>query len=295
MRIVFGLLCLSVVLIAGIAKGHAQTHSPLKVVTSFSILEDLVKALGGEQVEITNLVARNSDAHSYQPKPSDAIAIAKADLVVANGLGFEGWITRLMDNNGYKNARLIASQGVHELIQSGEVDPHAWQSFSNITLYIHNISRQLMLLRPQHSREFTDRRDKLLQKLNALRSDLMQQVDAIPSSNRVVVTSHDAFGYLGREFGFTFLAPVGLSTEAEASASDVAQLIDQIHTLGVQALFIENINNPMLLQQISSETGVRIGGRLYSDALSEQDGPASTYLAMMRHNLETLTHALKRP
>ena len=265
--------------------------SSIRVVTSFSILEDLVKELGGENVSVVNLVSRNSDAHMYQPKPSDAVSIAKADLVIFNGLGFEGWITRLIKNSGYKNNQLIASEGIDAIENGEEIDPHAWQSFHNIRVYIQNITRALIRLRPQHTTEFTQRQKEYLNNLNALENRLKAQLAKTPRENRIVVTSHDAFGYLGREFNIQFLAPVGLSIEVEASAADVAGVINQIREQQVRAIFVENITNPRLLQRIAAETEIAVGGRLYSDALSEIEGPADTYLNMMRHNIESLITA----
>ena len=270
----------------------SANDSSIRVVTSFSILEDLVKELGGQYVSVVNLVGRNSDAHMYQPKPSDAVAIAKADLVVFNGLGFEGWIPRLIKNSGYKNQQIIASRGVDAIKNGKEIDPHAWQSFHNIRLYIQNISQMLIQLRPQHVEALTKRQQKYLASVSNLEQRLKKQFASIPPNKRIVVTSHDAFGYLGREFKIQFLAPLGLSLEVEASAEDVAAIIDQIREQSVKALFVENINNPRLLELISAETNVTIGGRLYSDALSEVEGPASTYLKMMRYNIESLINRL---
>ena len=263
----------------------------LRVVTSFSILQDLVRTLGGDHVSVVNLVGENSDAHTYQPKPSDAIAIASADLVVFNGLAFEGWMARLIENSGYKNQQLIASLGVDAITRGEESDPHAWQSFHNIRVYIHNITRMLIALRPQHAEELAQRQRRYLSALNALQRRLIERIAGIPAKQRIVVTSHDAFGYLGREFDIQFLAPLGLSIDVEASAADVSAIIDQIRERRVKALFVENINDPRLLQRIAAETGVAIGGRLYSDALSEAHGPAGTYLDMMRHNVESLISA----
>jgi len=267
--------------------------SSIRVVTSFSILEDLVKALGGENVSVVNLVGRNSDAHMYQPKPSDAVAIANAELVVFNGLEFEGWMVRLIENSDYQGNQLIASKGVDAISSGDEIDPHAWQSFHNIGIYIQNITRALIALRPQHANQFTQRQKQYLNNLNRLNKGITEKLAMIPSNQRVVVTSHDAFGYLGREFDIQFLAPHGVSLEVEASAEDVAAVIDQIRKQNVQALFVENINNPRLLQRIAAETNVGIGGRLYSDALSEADGPADTYLNMMQYNVESLITAFK--
>ena len=237
------------------------------------------------------MVPRNSDAHIYSPKPSDSIAISNADLVIFNGLGFEGWILRLIKDSGKKKNYLISSDGINLLNQSNEIDPHAWQSFKNIRIYIDNISRELINLMPEHEKYFVLRKNDYLKKLSKLEINLNDQLSHIPIHKRIVITSHDAFGYLGREFNIQFLAPLGLSLDAEASAEDVADIINQVKEKEVTALFLENIDNPKLLKMISLESGIPIGGKLYSDALSEIDGPAGTYLDMMRHNVKSLIKA----
>ena len=262
-----------------------------KIVTSFSILEDLVLELGGDRVSVTNLVPRNSDAHIYSPKPSDAVAISNADLIIFNGLGFEGWIFRLIKDSDKEKNYLISSDGINSLNRFNEIDPHAWQSFKNIRIYIDNISGKLINLMPEHEKYFVLRRNNYLKKLSELEMNLSNQLSNIPIKKRIVITSHDAFGYLGREFNIEFLAPLGLSLDAEASAEDVAKIINQIKEKKVTALFMENINNPKLLKAISKESGVPVGGKLYSDALSEIGGPAGTYIDMMRHNVKSLIEA----
>ena len=269
----------------------AEEDRSFEIVTSFTILENLVSELGGSRVSVTNLVPRNSDAHIYSPKPSDSIAISNADLVIFNGLGFEGWILRLIKDSGKKKNYLISSDGINLLNQSNEIDPHAWQSFKNIRIYIDNISRELINLMPEHEKYFVLRRNDYLKKLSKLEINLNDQLSHIPIHKRIVITSHDAFGYLGREFNIQFLAPLGLSIDAEASAEDAADIINQVKEKEVTALFLENIDNPKLLKMISLESGIPISGKLYSDALSEIDGPAGTYLDMMRHNLKSLIKA----
>ncbi len=269
----------------------AEEDRSFEIVTSFTILENLVSELGGSRVSVTNLVPRNSDAHIYSPKPSDSIAISNADLVIFNGLGFEGWIFRLIKDSGKENNYLIASDGINLLNQSNEIDPHAWQSFKNIRIYIDNISKELINLMPEHEKYLVLRRDDYLKKLSELEINLNDQLRHIPIHKRIVITSHDAFGYLGRELNIQFLAPLGLSLDAEASAEDMADIINQIKEKKVTALFLENINNPKLLKAISLESGIPIGGVLYSDSLSKIDGPAGTYLEMMRHNIKSLIEA----
>jgi len=262
-----------------------------KIVTSFTILEDLVLELGGDRVSVTNLVPRNSDAHIYSPKPSDAVAISNADLIIFNGLGFEGWIFRLIKDSDKEKNYLISSDGINSLNRFNEIDPHAWQSFKNIRIYIDNISGELINLMPEYEKYFVLRRNNYLKKISELEINLSNQLSNIPIKKRIVITSHDAFGYLGREFNIQFLAPLGLSLDAEASAEDVANIINQIKEKKVTALFMENINNPKLLKMISLESGIPLGGKLYSDALGEIDGPAGTYIDMMSHNVKSLIEA----
>mgnify|MGYP003323414609 FL=1 len=222
---------------------------------------------------------------------SDSVAVANADLIIFNGFGFEGWIARLIEDARKEDRQLIASAGARILTHNQETDPHAWQSFSNIRIYVQNISDKLIAIIPQHRNNLEVKKYNYLKKLDKLEEETQQQLAEIPIEKRIVITSHDAFEYLGRELDIEFLAPVGLSLDAEASALDVACVIDLIRHRNIAALFVENITNPRLLERISAETDVAIGGRLYSDALSATDGPASTYLKMMKHNIESLLYA----
>lgn len=268
------------------------SNQRLEVVTSFSILEDITKELGGEHINIINLVPRNNDAHMYIPTPSDAAAIDKADLIIFNGLGFEGWIYRLLEDASGRGVQLNASRGVDFIMNDNEVDPHAWQSFQNIKIYVINISEMLIMLMPQFSEYLLNRQKVYLKKLDDLENELNRKISKISISKRIVVTSHDAFGYLGREFNIKFLAPQGFSLDVEATAKDVAAVVDQIRNKQVSAIFVENINNPKLLNTIAKEANVEVGGRLYSDALSEIDGLADSYLNMMQHNIQSIIKSL---
>lgn len=268
---------------------------PIPVVASFSILGDLVEQLGGEQVKVTTLVGPDEDAHTYQPVPADAVAITRAQLVVINGLHFETWLSRLIESAKYSGNLVTASDGVEVLRVQGEVDPHAWQSLQNIRRYAGNISHALQTVKPQSTEWFVQRLDQFLASVDQLEHKAHERFQAIPQEHRKIVTSHDAFAYLATEFELVFLAPVGLSTDEEPSGAALAALIRQIKVEGINALFVENISDPRVLQQIARETGTVIGGRLYSDALSPAGGPASTYLNMMEHNLSALATALKSP
>jgi len=268
----------------------------LNVVTSFSILADLTRELGGDHIDLINLVDADADAHLYEPSPDDAKALLRADLIIANGLGFEPWLERVLASSEPSGKRINASAGVVPLMldEGGEQvpDPHAWQSLINAEIYVHNIAKALGELDPANLDVYNERRDAYLTRLHALLKKADAQISGLPASQRKVVTSHDAFGYLGQAWQLEFIAPQGLSTHDEPSAAEVAALIRQIRSEGVRAVFVENIRDPRLIQQIADEAGATVGGTLYSDALASE-GPASTYLGMFEHNLDTLMAALK--
>jgi len=268
----------------------------LEVVTSFSILADLVKEVGGDRIELTNLVGADADAHVYEPSPDDAKSLLRADLIVANGLGFEPWLERLLASSEAAGKRINASAGVVPLMleEDGErvPDPHAWQSLTNAEIYVRNITKALAQLDPDYREGYEARRDAYLTRLHALLKRADAQIASLPASQRKVVTSHDAFGYLGQAWQLEFIAPQGLSTHDEPSAAEVAALIRLLRSEGVRAVFVENIRDPRLIEQIAEEAGATVGGTLYSDALASA-GPASTYLGLFEHNLSTLMAALK--
>ncbi len=273
-----------------------QAAEKLQVVTSFSILADLTREVGGDRIELTNLVDADADAHVYEPSPDDAKALLRADLIIANGLGFEPWLERLLASSEPKGKRIDASAGVVPLMldEDGEAvpDPHAWQSLTNAEIYVRNIAKALGELDPANLDVYIERRDAYLARLHALLKKADAQIAGLPASQRKVVTSHDAFGYLGQAWQLKFIAPQGLSTHDEPSAAEVAALIRQIRSEGVRAVFVENIRDPRLIRQIADEAGAKVGGTLYSDALASS-GPASTYLGIFEHNLDTLMAALK--
>ena len=287
------LLLASAAALAFAAPAFAQEN--LKVIATFSILGDIVANVGGDRVEVTTLVGPDGDAHVFQPAPADAQAVAGAQVIVANGLGFEGWMDRLVEASGTKAVLTTAADGVTPIAFGEEEhadDPHAWQSVTKVALYVGNVERGLAAADPAGAETYATNAAAYLAELDVLDAEIRAAVAALPEDRRTVVTSHDAFGYFAADYGLTFVAPQGVSTEAEASAQDVAALITQIRDAGIAAVFVENIADRRLLDQIAAETGAAISGTLYSDALSGPDGPAATYLAMMRHNLSQLTAAL---
>lgn len=264
----------------------------IKVVASFSILGDMVEQVVGEHADVTTIVGPDADAHVYQPSVADAKAVAEADVIFVNGMGFETWSDTLISESGTDGVVFVATEGVTPVLVDGETDPHAWNALTNGVIYVQNIAAGMAEVLPDHADAFEANAQAYIAELNALDTETKAQLASLPADRRTVVTAHDAFGYLADAYGLNFLAPVGIDTEAEPSAQELAALITQLRDEKVAALFVENITSPALVQQISEETGIEIGGRLFSDALSERGGPATSYLAMFRHNLGTLMDAL---
>ncbi|HKS19186.1 MAG TPA: zinc ABC transporter substrate-binding protein [Bradyrhizobium sp.] len=288
MRRSFWLVCL--MLIATLSPARAQER--LEAVASFSILADWVRNVGGDRVDVTTLVGPNSDAHVYTPAPADAKKIADAKLVIVNGFGLEGWLPRLVRSAGSKAAVVTATGGIAPLKRGSDADPHAWQSVANAKIYVANIRAALTAADAADAETFKANADAYLAKLDALDREVREAVSKIPEGRRKVISTHNAFGYFAAAYGIEFIAPLGVSTESEASARDIAGIITQIKTAKIPAVFLENISDPRLIQRISAETGARVGGTLYSDSLTDEKGDAPTYIAMVRHNIKALTRAL---
>ena len=292
----------------------AFAQDKLPVVASFSILGDMVSEVGGDRVAVSTLVGPDGDAHVYEPTPADAQTVAAAKVVFVNGLAFEGWLDRLIEASQYKGSVVVATTGVKPLEMAeeehaegdahvedeaeaeghghGGADPHAWQSLANAKVYVANIEAGLTAADPAGADTYKANATAYLAEIDAAEAEIITAIKALPADRQSVVTSHDAFGYFANAYGMTFHAPEGISTEAEPSAADIATLITQMKAEAIPAVFMENITDSRLLEQITAETGAKVGGTLFSDALSGPDGPANTYLNMMRYNIATLTAAL---
>jgi zinc/manganese transport system substrate-binding protein len=292
---------------------------PIKVVASFSIIGDFAKNVGGDRIALTTIVGANGDAHVYEPKPADAAVMANADVVLVNGLHFEGFLQRLVEASATKATVVELTRGVETLSSAeeahdheahaaetdgddahdhgaeeahGAVDPHAFQSIANAKIYVANIAEAFCAADAEGCDAYRANAEAYAGRLDGLETEVKDAVAAIPADKRTIITSHDAFGYFEHAYGLTFLAPEGVSTEAEASAADVAKLITQIRGDKASAIFVENVTNQRLIEQIANETGLKIGGTLYSDALSDADGPAATYIDMMRNNIGAIKGAI---
>jgi len=298
----------AVVLTCAALSFTAQAEEKVKVVATFSIIGDLVRQVGGEHVDVDALVGPNVDMHSFQPSPADSRKLAGAKLVVVNGLGLEGWSDRLVKAAGYRGAQLVASKGVkalqgeeHERERGhghgesghGRFDPHAWQDVGNVKIYVANIRDGLIGVDPTNKLAYQQNAENYLNQLDALDRDIRAAYADVPKEKRRVITTHDAFEYYGDAYGIEFLAAQGVSEDAEPSARDIAKLIQQIKKEKITAIFVENISSARLIDRIAKETGAKIGGELYSDALSPAGGPAATYIDMMRYNTKAIAEALR--
>jgi zinc/manganese transport system substrate-binding protein len=267
---------------------------PLRVVATFSVLADMVREVGGPAVEVASLVGPNADAHMFAPTPADARRVASADLVVVNGLNYEGWIERLIRASGYKGPVLVASEGITPRRVGRGIDPHAWQSLAHAKQYVENIRAALVAAAPTRRAEIDTRAAAYLQRITALEQDTLARIGRLPAQQRRVITAHDAFGYFAAAYGVEFVSPRGWSTDSEPSADAVARIVRQARAQQVGALLLENISDPRLIERIAREAGVGVGGALYSDALSPPGTAADTYLRMFAHNVRTIVEALEQ-
>jgi zinc/manganese transport system substrate-binding protein len=276
----------------------AASAKTLEVVASFTVLADVVHEIGGKDVDVKTLVGPNGDPHEFEPSPDDARHLKAADVVFVSGEGLEGWMDRLITASGYKGTPIVASDGINTrtMEEDGKTvtDPHVWNSPINVMVWVDNIEKALSAADPAEAATFKLNAENYRKQLRALDSYAHSKLDPVPVDQRKILTSHDAFGYFGREYKVSFLAPIGFSTETEASAADVAKLIDQIKAENVKIYFFENSNDPKLVKQIASATAARPGGELYVEALSKKDGPASTYLQMFRYNVDQVAKALMK-
>ena len=295
----------------------APAQQRQSVVASFSILADMTRQIAGDRIALRAIAGADQDAHGFQPKPSDAASLANAAVVIRNGLGFEGWLDRMIRSSGFKGALVTTTDGItprmmeahhhhhghdhggagrrhnHSVGPRRVPDPHAWQDLGLASHYIRNITAGLVAADPGNEAHYRRNAEAYAARLAALDQWVRAEIAKVPAARRKIVTSHDAFGYFGEAYGVRFLAPQGVSTEAEPSAAEVGRLIRLIKAEGISALFMENMTNPATLQRIAQEAGVRVRGRLYADALSAEAGPAPTYEAMFRHNVSLMVPAMR--
>jgi zinc/manganese transport system substrate-binding protein len=293
----------------------SATDGRLRVVATFSIIGDLVRNVGGDAIDLTVLVGPDSDSHTYEPSPANSAALARAQVIIENGVGFESWLDELVTASGSQATRIVAADGVtlreagehteehdgeeHEgeaAHDPGAFDPHIWHNVKNALQMVRNIQAGLTAADPEDAATYQANADVYLQTLAELDAYVVAQAATVPADRRRIITNHDALGYFCEAYGFTLVGDVlgALSTEAsEPSAQELARLVDRVRVEGASVIFIENVVSSDVANALSRETGVRIGGALYTDALSAAGGPADTYEHMIRANIDTIVAALK--
>ncbi len=294
MRLLLALLLVPLLCTAGSVPGAAAER--LKVVASFTILADWARTIGGDGIELTLLVGPDSDPHAFDPSPRQQAMIGHADLVIANGLGLEPWLDRVLAAADFNGEAVIASASIAPLTlgeAGGQPDPHAFQDPKLAAIYVENIRAALSAADPTRAPEYNERASRYLVELQAIEKEIRSSLASVPSQRRRVLTSHDAFGYFGRAFAIEFVPILGLNSEKAISAKELAGLIGEAREGGFAAIFLENMTDPRLAETIAGESGIAIGGRLHADALSGPNGRAPDYLALLRHNAEQLLGALR--
>jgi zinc/manganese transport system substrate-binding protein len=276
-----------------------QAQTKTKVVATFSILGDLVAQVGGEDIDLTVLVGPDADTHTYQPRPVDARTVAGARALVSNGLGFEGWADRLVQAAALKGLHIVASAGVTPLPAAAHahehaVDPHCWQDVADARRYVATIAAGLASVDPVNASAYRDRAQRYDQRLADLDAWIRAEIATVPPEQRKAITGHDSFRYFTRAYGVRFEAPRGYNPDSDPSARDVAALIRLVREQHIKALFVENMTNPNLVDEIARDSGAVVGPKLYSDALSRPGGPAASYEAMMRHNVTALVAGMRK-
>jgi zinc/manganese transport system substrate-binding protein len=291
-----------------IALATAMTAAPaiakLKVIATTSIIGDWVATVGGADVDVKILVGPDGDPHEYEPVPADSIAISQANLVFENGLGLETWLDKLYRSAQGGAKRIVVTDGIQvrhaPADQRGggeDRDPHAWQSVPDAIIMVGNMTNALISADPAHAANYKTRSASYIAQLNDLDQWVHTQIQSIPPARRKLVTSHDAFGYFGDLYGIDISrsALESMTTEAaDPSAMQIAHIVDQIKACGVPVIFLENIQNPKLIDQIAAEANVKVGPPLYSDALGPPGSSGDTYIKMIRYNVRTLVKALSQ-
>jgi ABC-type Zn uptake system ZnuABC Zn-binding protein ZnuA len=268
-----------------------------KVVASASIFEDMASHLGKELIETASVVPIGGDPHVYEPTPSDAVLVANADLILINGLTFEGWINELAENSGTNGRLILITEGIKPIASEqykGASDPHAWMDAKNGIIYAQNISKALQEIDPENKEKYQQYLSDYIDQLKELDRYIEQEITSIPEQQRVLITSHDAFAYYGKRYGIKLSAIMGISTDAEAQTSDIIRVTETIKKSGVPAIFIESTINPKLLQQIAKDNNVKIGGELFADSIGDKDSEGHGYIEMLRYNTDVIVGALAR-
>ncbi|MEM9544735.1 MAG: zinc ABC transporter substrate-binding protein [Bacteroidota bacterium] len=269
----------------------------LRVVSSASIFQNMVANIGGDKVESISIVPIGGDPHMYEPKPSDAQLVNSADLIIINGLTFEGWIAKLIEHSSTTAKTYVITQGVNAIksdTYENAADPHAWMDASNGLIYIKNIRDALIENDPRNQAYYENNYKTYKKEIEQLDQYISDAIKTIPEKRRILVTSHDAFAYYGKRYGLELNALKGISTEAAIQMSDMVRVKNRINESGVPAIFVESTIDPKVIQQIAKDNNIEVGGELFADSLGDEDSEGATYTAMLKHNTDIIVNALKK-
>ena len=285
------------ILVVCVGWGNLHPQQQLKVVSSASIFEDMAKNLGKELISTSSIVPLGADPHLYEPTPSDAVLVSSADVILVNGLTFEGWINELIENSGTKAKVVLITEGITPIESeqyNNAVDPHAWMDANNGLIYAQNISNAIQEADPNNIDIYKRYLQEYQDELRSVDEYISRSIQSIPEEKRILITSHDAFAYFGKKYGIKLSAIMGLSTDADVQTSDIVRVTNTIKESGVPAVFIESTINPKLLERIAADNDVQIGGELFSDSIGDEDSGAHGYIEMLKHNTDVITNALSK-
>lgn len=283
-------------LLAGCNNQNNESSGKIVAVSSITIISDVVKNIGGDKVESISICGVGTDPHTYHPKPEDVRTIAKSDITFINGFTLEHWMEELIDNAGGERTKITVTEGITPMTDEkgfGDPDPHAWFDVKNVKVYAQNIAKGLIEIDKENEEYYKTNLENYLKQLDELDAWIHTEIATIPEQKRVVITSHDAFRYFGKAYGVEVHGLQGLSTEAKVQTEDVTRVVDLIKARGLRSVFIETSVNPKLLEQVSAETGAKVGGTLYSDSIGNEGTEGGSYIGAVKENVKTIVNALK--
>ncbi len=268
-----------------------------KIVATASMISDIAQNIVGDKFEVTTIVPIGKDPHKYEPTPGDATMVANAGVILKNDLTFEGWLLKLIENSGTKANVVKVTEGVNvieSLAYANSADPHAWMDAANGIIYAENVKNAMSIYDPANKDFYEKNFIAYREKLQGLDNYIKGEISKIPESQRILITSHDAFQYYGRKYGIRLESILGTSTDAQAQSADIVKLDRIIKDSKVPAVFIESTVNPKMLQELANSNDITIGGSLYSDSIGSKDSDAPTYYDMLKYNTDVIVKALSR-
>lgn len=275
---------------------HSVNAKP-KILATASMWADMSRVIGGNYIDVETIVPIGSDPHLYEPTPNDVRKVNQADLIFINGFTFEGWLQKLINSSGTKAKSVIITEGITPITNphfKNSTDPHAWMDALHGIIYAEHITKALIAFDPEHAANYQSNFDAYKKELEALHQYIQDKINSIPPQQRILITSHDAFHYFGNRYGLQVESLIGTSTEADVQTGDFMRVNQLIKDRKIPAIFIESTINPKLMEQISRENNINIGGKLFADSLGDEKSPANTYINLLKNNANTIADALSK-